>query len=133
MCLGIPGRVIERRDDGGFPMGVVDFGGVRREVCLAYVTDQVAVDDYVIVHVGFAISKVDEEEAHRTFEVLREMSQLDELSWMSELSGGDAAPIPPHATHLPSPSAPPQPPHPAPLTNPPSDRIAPSLIPDPVV
>jgi len=89
MCLGIPGRVIERRDDAGLAVGTVDFGGVRREVCLAYVADEVAVGDYVVVHVGFAISKVDEEEAKRTFEVLREMSQLDELEWMADIA--DAA------------------------------------------
>ena len=85
MCLGIPGRVIEMHDDGGLPMGKVDFGGVRRAVCLAYVRDDVVVGDYVIVHVGFAISKVDEAEAHRTFDVLREMSRYDELDWMAEL------------------------------------------------
>jgi hydrogenase expression/formation protein HypC len=86
MCLGIPGRVVELRDDGGFAMGVVDFGGVRRGVCLAYVQDDVGLGDYVIVHVGFAISKVDEAEATRTFEVLREMSQLDELDWMRDVA-----------------------------------------------
>jgi hydrogenase expression/formation protein HypC len=86
MCLGIPGRIVEVHDAQGLPMGVVDFGGVRREVCLAYVADQIKVGDYAIVHVGFAISKVDEAEAHRTFEVLREMSQLDELEWMKELA-----------------------------------------------
>lgn len=84
MCLGIPGRIVEIHRDRGLPMGVVDFGGVRREACLAYVENDVAVGDYAIVHVGFAISKVDEAEAKRTFEVLREMSQLDELEWMSE-------------------------------------------------
>jgi hydrogenase assembly chaperone HypC/HupF len=67
-------------------MGVVDFGGVRRECCLAYVADEVTEGDYVIVHVGFAISKVDEAEARRTYEVLREMSQLDELDWMREVA-----------------------------------------------
>jgi hydrogenase assembly chaperone HypC/HupF len=67
-------------------MGVVDFGGVRRECCLAYVAGDVAEGDYVIVHVGFAISKVDEAEARRTYEVLREMSQLDELDWMREVA-----------------------------------------------
>lgn len=67
-------------------MGVVDFGGVRREVCLAYVKDEIKPGDYAIVHVGFAISKVDEEEAKRTFAVLREMSQLDELKWMEGLA-----------------------------------------------
>ncbi|HSA54754.1 MAG TPA: HypC/HybG/HupF family hydrogenase formation chaperone [Gemmatimonadaceae bacterium] len=86
MCLGIPGRVVARRDDRGLPMGVVDFGGVRRECCLAYVADEVAEGDFVIVHVGFAISKVDEAEARRTYEVLRELSQLDELDWMREVA-----------------------------------------------
>jgi hydrogenase expression/formation protein HypC len=86
MCLGIPGRIVEMRTDAGLPMGVVDFGGVRREVCLAYVAGEVAVGDYAIVHVGFAISKVDEEEAQRTYAVLKEMGELEELSWI-----GDAA------------------------------------------
>ena len=89
MCLGIPGRIVERRDDTGLPMGVVDFGGVRREVCLAYVDRDVSVGDYVVVHVGFAIAVVDEAEAHRTFEALRELSRLDELEWLAEV--GDAA------------------------------------------
>ena len=84
MCLGIPGRIIERHDDGGLAMGVVDFGGVRRSCCLAYVARDVEPGDYVIVHVGFVISKVQEEEARRTYEALREMSQLDELDWMRE-------------------------------------------------
>ncbi|HWA40243.1 MAG TPA: HypC/HybG/HupF family hydrogenase formation chaperone [Gemmatimonadales bacterium] len=86
MCLGIPGRITELRDDRGLAMGTVDFGGVRREICLAYVADQVGVGDYVIVHVGFAISKVDEAEARRTYEALREMSQLEELEWMREVA-----------------------------------------------
>lgn len=89
MCLGIPGRIVDRSDDAGLAVGTVDFGGVRREVCLAYVADEVEVGDYVIVHVGFAISKVDEDEARRTFEILREMSELDELEWMADLA--DAA------------------------------------------
>jgi hydrogenase expression/formation protein HypC len=71
-------------------MGMVDFGGVRRDVCLQYVLDEVAVGDYVIVHVGFAITRLDEAEARRTFEILREMSRLDELEWMA----GDAVPTP---------------------------------------
>jgi hydrogenase expression/formation protein HypC len=86
MCLGIPGRIVDRRDDAGLAMGVVDFGGVRREVCLAYVADQVDPGDYVIVHVGFAIAKVDEPEARRTFEILKEMSQLEELDWIKEVA-----------------------------------------------
>lgn len=84
MCLGIPGRVVELRREGEFPMGLVDFGGVRREVCLAYVANEVSLGDYVIVHVGFAISKVDEAEATRTFDILREMSRLDELEWIAD-------------------------------------------------
>lgn len=86
MCLGIPGRIVERHDTQGLPMGVVDFGGVRREVCLAYVADQIQVGDYAIVHVGFAISKVDEAEARRTYEALRDMSQLEELDWMKDVA-----------------------------------------------
>ncbi|GAA1824976.1 HypC/HybG/HupF family hydrogenase formation chaperone [Luedemannella flava] len=72
MCLGIPGEVIEIRDDGGIAMGTVDFGGVRKEVCLAYAPG-VAVGEYVIVHVGFAITVVDRAEAERTLAVLRAM------------------------------------------------------------
>ena len=86
MCLGIPGRILSMWDEGGLASGVVDFGGVRRDVCLAYVQDQVSVGDYVIVHVGFALTKVDEPEARRTFEALREMSQLEELDWMAEVA-----------------------------------------------
>jgi hydrogenase expression/formation protein HypC len=86
MCLGIPGRILEIHDDRGLSVGQVDFGGVRREVCLAYVADHVHPGDYVVVHVGFAISRVDEAEARRTFEALREMSQLEELEWMREVA-----------------------------------------------
>ena len=60
MCLGIPGRVVEIRDDAGLPMGKVDFGGVRKDACLAYIPE-VQLGDYVIIHVGFAISRVDED------------------------------------------------------------------------
>jgi hydrogenase expression/formation protein HypC len=67
-------------------MGTVDFGGVRREVCLAYLDEDIAIGDYAIVHVGFAISKVDEEEAKRTFEMLKEMSELDELEWLGNVA-----------------------------------------------
>ncbi len=83
MCLGIPGKVIEVRDDGGILMGKVDFGGVRKEACLAY-EPTVEVGDYVIVHVGFAISKVDAAEAVRTLEMLATMGDLmaQELSSM---------------------------------------------------
>ena len=75
MCLGIPGKVIEIHDQGGLRMGRVDFGGVRKEACLAYQPD-VELGDYVIIHVGFAISRVDEEEALRTLEMLASMGDL---------------------------------------------------------
>ena len=98
MCLGIPGKVVDLRDDGGLAMGTVDFGGVRRDVCMAYVADEVRAGDYVIVHVGFAISKVDEEEARRTFALLREMSQVEGLDWMRELAERSPGDVPPAAS-----------------------------------
>jgi hydrogenase expression/formation protein HypC len=81
MCLGIPGKVVEIREDGPLRMALVDFGGVRKEACLAYVPE-VQLGEYVIVHVGFAISVVDEEEAMRTLELLR---MIDELAVDNEL------------------------------------------------
>ena len=78
MCLGIPGRVIETFREHGILMGKVDFGGVAKRVCLDHVAD-VAPGDYVLVHVGFALARVDEAEAHRVFEFLDSMEQLGEL------------------------------------------------------
>ncbi len=76
MCLGIPGKVIEIYEAGGIRMGKVDFGGgVIREACLEYVPE-VQVGDYTIIHVGFAISRIDEEEARRTLDMLAEMEML---------------------------------------------------------
>jgi hydrogenase expression/formation protein HypC len=86
MCLGIPGKVVEIRDGGELPMALVDYGGARKEACLAYVPE-VQLGDYVIVHVGFAISRVDEDEALRTLELLR---TIDELALDMEL-GTDGA------------------------------------------
>jgi len=80
MCLAVPGRVVEIMDDGdiAFRRGRVDFGGIRKEVNLAYVPEA-AVGDYAIVHVGFAISLLDEQEALRTFDYLKQMGELAEL------------------------------------------------------
>ena len=79
MCLGVPGKVVRKEEnDLGMMMGVVSFGGVRKEVCLAY-CPEVEIGDYVIVHVGFAISRIDEEEARQVFEYLREIGELAEL------------------------------------------------------
>ncbi len=79
MCLGIPGRILESFEVNGLRMGKVEFGGIVREACLAY-TPEAQIGDYVIVHVGFAISRVDPEEAVRTLQLLEELGQLDELN-----------------------------------------------------
>ena len=79
MCLGVPGRIVDiEPDDLGMAMGTVSFGGVRKKICLAYVPEA-EVGEYVIVHVGFAISKIDESEAQQVFEALRQMGELEEL------------------------------------------------------
>jgi len=78
MCLGVPGRVLSREQEDGLLMGRVDFGGVSRKVCLEHVQD-VALGDYVLVHVGFALSLIDAQEARKIFELLRELDQLGEL------------------------------------------------------
>ena len=74
MCLGVPGKVLAIRTDvAGMPMGKIDFGGVAKEACLAYVPEAV-VGDYVIVHAGFALSRLDEEEAREVFALLDELA-----------------------------------------------------------
>jgi hydrogenase expression/formation protein HypC len=78
MCLAIPGKITETYDREGIRMAKVDFGGIAREACLAYVPEAVP-GQYVMVHVGFAISAVNEEEARRTFEYLEQLGQLGEI------------------------------------------------------
>ena len=78
MCLGIPGKVVETFRDHGILMGKVDFGGVAKRVCLEHVPD-IVLGEYVLVHVGFALAKVDEAEARRVFDFLEGMEQLGEL------------------------------------------------------
>lgn len=79
MCLAIPGKVMSVNGQDSFSRtGKVNFGGIVKEVSLAY-TPEVIIGDYVIVHVGFAISKVDETEATQVFEYLRQMDELQEL------------------------------------------------------
>ena len=90
MCLGIPGKISEANDNALLRMGKVDFGGVVREVCLAYVPEA-NVGDYVVVHVGFAISQIDEAEAHQTFELMKEAGIL-EKEWGDELFVKEGAP-----------------------------------------
>ncbi len=72
MCLGVPGRIVRIVDEQGLRMGDIDFGGVTRRACLAYVAEA-EVNDYVIVHAGFAISRVDPDEAARTLELIEEL------------------------------------------------------------
>jgi hydrogenase expression/formation protein HypC len=86
MCLAVPGKVIEIAGEGELRMGKVDFSGVQRQACLAYVPE-VAVGDYVLVHVGFAISRIDEESARETLATLAEIGALEQ-----ELGGAQPAP-----------------------------------------
>lgn len=78
MCLAIPGKVVETFDKSGLLTARVQFGGITREVCLEYVPETI-VGDYVLVHVGFAISRIDEAEAARTYQALKDLDQLTEL------------------------------------------------------
>ena len=77
MCLAVPGKIIEIYDANGFKMGKVDFGGVYREACLAYVPDA-RVGDYTVIHVGFALSRLDEQEAQESLALLKEIGNLQE-------------------------------------------------------
>ena len=77
MCLGIPGKIVEIWGEDFIRMGKVDFGGVMREVSLAYVPEA-QIGDYVIVHVGFALNVLDEEEAQETWRLLREIGAIEE-------------------------------------------------------
>ena len=76
MCLAIPGRILEASDEGASRIAKVQFGGVTRQIHLDFVPEA-KVGDYVLVHVGFAISRIDEAEAARTFQLLREMGEVE--------------------------------------------------------
>jgi len=86
LCLAIPGKIVSCEEQNGIRIGRVDFAGVTRETCLDFVPEA-SVGDYVLVHVGFAISRVDREEAERTYEALEWMGLLkDELEVDEEFS-----------------------------------------------
>lgn len=88
MCLGVPGKIVEIYSTDGLTMGKIDFGGVRREACLEYVPEA-RVGDYVVIHVGFAISRLSEEEALASLEILRQVVDLeDEIR--SDVPGAEA-------------------------------------------
>jgi len=90
MCLAVPGKIVEITGDGELRMGKVDFSGVQRQACLAYVPEAV-LGDYVLVHVGFAISRIDEAQAMETLAALREIGELEDLGEPGE-DGGPASP-----------------------------------------
>lgn len=78
MCLAIPGKLIELKEVQGIKMGKANFGGIVKQVCLEY-TPEARVGEYVLVHVGFALAIIDEAEAARTYEILKQLDQLSEL------------------------------------------------------
>ena len=77
MCLAIPGKIVEIYEANGLRMGKIDFGGVTREACLAYVPEA-QLGEYTVIHVGFAISQLSEEEAQETLALIREIANMDE-------------------------------------------------------
>jgi hydrogenase expression/formation protein HypC len=77
MCLGVPGKIVEIYEKGGLKMAKVDFGGVFREACLDYVPEA-KINDYCIIHVGFAISLLSEKEAQETLELLKQISDIEQ-------------------------------------------------------
>ena len=92
MCLGVPGQVVEViHNEIGIPMGRVDFSGVVKEVCLAY-TPEVKPGDYVLVHVGFAISQIDETHANEVLEALRQIGELSDAQAAEPPSPGPGEP-----------------------------------------
>lgn len=78
MCLATPGKLIELKEVQGIKMGKANFGGIVKQVCLEY-TPEAQVGEYVLVHVGFALAIIDEAEAARTYEILKQLDQLSEL------------------------------------------------------
>jgi hydrogenase expression/formation protein HypC len=77
MCLAIPGKIVEIYEANGLRMGKIDFGGVTREACLAYLPEA-QLGEYTVIHVGFAISQLSEEEAQETLALIREIANMDE-------------------------------------------------------
>lgn len=86
MCLGIPGKIVEIYQSNGLKMGKIDFGGVSREACLAYVPEA-QIGDYALIHVGFALNLISEEEAQETLELLHQIADIEE-----EIRAGEVNP-----------------------------------------
>lgn len=85
MCLGVPGQIVEIYEANGLKMGKIDFGGVTREACLAYVPEA-QVGEYTIIHVGFALNVISEEEALETLALLREIAEFETEIGPEEIS-----------------------------------------------
>lgn len=85
MCLGIPGKIVDIYEVNGLQMGKVDFGGVTREACLAYVPEA-QVGDYTLIHVGFALSIISEHEARETLDLIRQIADIDTEINLSQTS-----------------------------------------------
>lgn len=76
MCLGVPGKIVEIYEANGLSMGKIDFGGVTREACLAYVPEA-KIGDYTVIHVGFALHLISEQEAQETLALLRQIAEQE--------------------------------------------------------
>jgi hydrogenase expression/formation protein HypC len=92
MCLAVPGKIIEIREEQHTRMATIDFDGIRKDICLAYLPD-IAVGDYAIVHVGFAISQIDEASALETLQMFKDLGILEEELGVEEphVEGAGAA------------------------------------------
>jgi hydrogenase expression/formation protein HypC len=89
MCLGVPGKIVDIYNSGELRMGKIDFGGVTREACLDFVPEA-ELGDYTVIHVGFAISLLSEQEAQETLELLREISNVEEELGIEPPADGSA-------------------------------------------
>lgn len=90
MCLAVPGRIVEVREERGTKMATIDFDGITKDICLAYLPD-IEVGDYAIVHVGFAISRIDEASAKETLQMFQDLGLLEEEL---AITGGTESPGP---------------------------------------
>jgi hydrogenase expression/formation protein HypC len=84
MCLGVPGKIVDIYEANGLLMGKIDFGGVTREACLTYVPEA-SIGDYTVIHVGFALHLISEEEAQETLELLRQIAEISEEDPLAEV------------------------------------------------
>jgi hydrogenase expression/formation protein HypC len=92
MCLGVPGKITEIYESGGIGMGKIDFGGVTREVCLAYVPEA-KIGDYAMIHVGFALNLMSEADANESLDLLRQLAET-EAEFFPDIEGAPPLPEP---------------------------------------